>query len=114
MSVISALSPDAGPIVQLDPQISAKLAKLRYVTDEKPGIRRVRRGRGYSYQLPDGTALKDERELSRIQSLTIPPAWADVWICPFANGHIQATGRDQKGRKQYRYHPRWHEVRDEV
>lgn len=91
----------------------AAAASLRYVTDAKPGIRRKRAGNGFSYVAPDGTRVRDEATLERIRSLVIPPAWTDVWICPSANGHLQATGRDAKGRKQHRYHPRWREVRDE-
>ncbi|MFN3648344.1 MAG: DNA topoisomerase IB [Armatimonadota bacterium] len=91
---------------------TARAAGLRYVSDERPGIRRRRCGRGWSYLGPDGATVRDERTLRRIRSLVIPPAWRDVWICPIPHGHIQATGRDEKGRKQYRYHPRWHEVRD--
>src|SRR5690606_3690018 len=81
------------------------------VTDEAPGIRRRRRGKGFSYHHPDGTAVTAE-EKARIEAIVIPPAWTDVWICPLADGHIQATGRDERGRKQYKYHPRWREVRD--
>jgi DNA topoisomerase I len=92
---------------------SAKAAGLRYVSDEMPGIRRVARGKHFSYIAPDGTEIRDKKELARIKALAVPPAYADVWICPIANGHIQATGRDARGRKQYRYHKRWREVRDE-
>lgn len=92
---------------------SAKAAGLRYVSDEMPGIRRVSRGKSFAYVAPDGSAIEDEKELARIRSLAVPPAYTDVWICPLANGHIQATGRDARGRKQYRYHKRWREVRDE-
>lgn len=84
------------------------------MTDTKPGITRRRAGKGFSYTGPDGEAVRDEETLRRIRNLVIPPAWTDVWICPIANGHIQATGRDAKGRKQYRYHSRWREVRDET
>jgi DNA topoisomerase-1 len=96
-----------------DPVASAHAAKLRYVSDTRPGIRRTRAGKGFSYRAPDGTLIHDTETLRRIRSLAIPPAWTDVWICANPNGHIQATGRDAKGRKQYRYHPRWREVRDE-
>src|SRR4051794_39147418 len=92
----------------------AKAAGLRYVTDRKPGITRKRSGQSFRYLAPNGTPVKDEETLARIKSLAIPPAWTDVWISPLANGHIQATGRDEKGRKQYRYHTRWREVRDEA
>lgn len=98
-----------------DPLESAQLAGLRYVNDEVTrGIRRLRRAPGFRYVLPNGQALRAAAELQRIKSLGIPPAWTDVWICPDPNGHLQATGRDARGRKQYRYHPRWRDVRDEV
>ena len=105
---------DIGIDIITDPVESAKAAGLRYVSDETPGIRRRRAGKGFTYIAPDGTRLSDAATLARIKSLAIPPAWTDVWVCPRPNGHIQATGRDEKGRKQYRYHPRWHEVRDET
>lgn len=85
---------------------------LRYVNDEMPGIRRIKRGRGFSYVAPDGSAITREEERHWIAGIAIPPAWTDVWISPHRNGHILATGRDQRGRKQYRYHPKWREVRD--
>ena len=86
---------------------------LRYVSDDAPGIRRVRRGKGFSYHQPDGAVVAaDVRD--RINALAIPPAWNDVWICRQPNGHLQATGRDAKGRKQYRYHDRWQEHRNRV
>jgi DNA topoisomerase-1 len=97
-----------------DPVETAKAAGLRYVTDASPGIQRRRAGKNFSYIGPDGKPIRDPVELQRIKSLGIPPAWTNVWICTKANGHIQATGRDAKGRKQYRYHPRWREVRDET
>jgi DNA topoisomerase-1 len=98
----------------LDSQESAETAGLRYVTDEEPGIRRKRSGRGFTYVEPRGKTVRDARVVARIKSLAIPPAWTDVWICPSPHGHLQATGRDARGRKQYRYHPRWREVRDEA
>jgi DNA topoisomerase-1 len=98
------------PVV--DPRDAAEDAGLRYVSDEGPGIVRRRTGRGFSYRLPQGGPVKDAATLRRIRSLAIPPAWTQVWICPHADGHIQAIGRDARGRKQYRYHPRWREVRD--
>ncbi|HUR94382.1 MAG TPA: hypothetical protein VMY76_07350 [Gemmatimonadales bacterium] len=97
-----------------DPTESAQAAGLRYVNDAAPGIRRRRAGTGFSYVGPDGRPVRDKSVLARIRSLAIPPAYTDVWICPTANGHLQATGRDARGRKQYRYHPRWREVRDET
>ncbi len=93
---------------------AAKAAGLRYTTDAVPGIRRVKRGKSFAFIAPDGKPLTDEREIARIKSLAIPPAYTDVWICPQPNGHLQATGRDARGRKQYRYHKRWREVRDET
>jgi DNA topoisomerase-1 len=92
---------------------AAASAGLRYVTDHQPGIRRVRVGNGFRYVTPQGSTVRDAADLQRIRSLAIPPAWRDVWICTAANGHLQATGRDARGRKQYRYHPRWRVVRDE-
>ena len=97
----------------MNPVESAKAARLRYVTDEMPGIRREKRGEHFTYIAPDGSTIDDEKELARIKGLAVPPAYSDVWICPIANGHIQATARDARGRKQYRYHKRWRETRDE-
>jgi DNA topoisomerase-1 len=97
-----------------DPAASAKAAGLRYVTDAKPGIQRRKFRNGFRYIAVDGKPVRDAETLGRIKSLVIPPAWTDVWICPIANGHLQATGRDARGRKQSRYHPRWREVRDET
>jgi Bacterial DNA topoisomerase IB, N-terminal domain len=88
----------------VDPQDAAESAGLRYVSDARPGIGRRRSGKGFTYTGADGSKLVAQGPLTRIKSLAIPPAWTDVWICPFADGHIQATGRDAKGRKQYRYH----------
>ncbi|MFC3077296.1 DNA topoisomerase IB [Phenylobacterium terrae] len=87
-------------------------AGLTYVTDLDPGIRRVKTGGGFGYRDPEGKRVEDEATLERIRKLAIPPAWTDVWICPDPRGHIQATGRDQRGRKQYRYHDGWRSVRD--
>jgi DNA topoisomerase-1 len=97
-----------------DPVKSAETAGLRYVTDASPGIRRKGAGKGFSYIGVDGKKIGDRQELDRIKSLIIPPAWKDVWICPLANGHIQATGLDAKGRKQYRYHSDWAKVRSQT
>jgi DNA topoisomerase-1 len=99
---------------RVDPYESAKVAGLRYVTDTRPGIRRKRAGKGFTYIGIDGTPIRDPQELRRIRALGIPPAWTEVWICPLPHGHLQATGRDAKGRKQYRYHPQWREVRDQT
>jgi DNA topoisomerase I len=104
--------PPAAPAT--DPAASAQMARLRYVSDATPGIRRKRAGTGFSYRRPDGTLVHDAETLRRIRALAIPPAWTDVWICAIPNGHLQATGRDAKGRKQYRYHPRWRAARDET
>lgn len=101
---------EEGTIV--DAPAAAEQAGLVYVSDEEPGIRRRRSGKGFSFRNPDGSAVKDKDTLARIKSLAIPPAYTDVWICADPKGHIQATGRDDRGRKQYRYHPRWREVRD--
>lgn len=81
--------------------------QLVYVSDDMPGIRRVRRGAGFAYRSSQGRWLADDEEIARIKRLAIPPAYSDVWICPLENGHLQATGRDARGRKQYRYHPQW-------
>src|SRR5579859_7098719 len=101
-------------LVQADPAASAKAAHLRYVTGEGPGIVRKRRGKRFYYIGPDSKPVRDKDTLKRIGSLVIPPAWENVWICPTENGHIQAVGRDARGRKQYRYHARYREVRDEA
>jgi DNA topoisomerase I len=97
-----------------DPQDAAETAGLTYVSDEEPGIRRKRKkaGTGFSCVSPQGTKVQDQKTLKRIRKLAIPPAWADVWICAKPNGHIQATGRDARGRKQYRYHVAFREVRE--
>jgi DNA topoisomerase I len=97
-----------------DPVEAAQSAGLRHVSDGEAGIRRIKRGKGFSYVGPDGERVTDDRTLKRIRSLAIPPAWTDVWICASPRGHLQATGRDDKGRKQYRYHLRWRETRDEA
>ena len=97
-----------------DPVVAARSAGLRYTTDRRPGIRRVRSGRAFRYLTPQGKVLRGRDALSRIRRLVIPPAWKDVWICTDDRGHLQATGRDARGRKQYRYHPKWREVRDET
>jgi DNA topoisomerase-1 len=93
---------------------TAASAGLRYVSDAQPGISRERVGDCFRYRMADGTEATDARTLDRIARLAIPPAWQDVWICPSPQGHLQATGRDAKGRKQYRYHARWRAVRDET
>ena len=113
-----SVAPEDSGMDPLDPVASAKAAGLRYVTDRKPGIRRhaiSEDGKQFAYSVdPDGKDLDDEDALKRIRSLVIPPAWTDVWICKQANGHLQVTGRDARGRKQSRYHPKWREIRDET
>lgn len=91
----------------------ARAAGLTYVSDLEPGIRRKKAGTGFSYCAPTGKLISDKAVLSRIRKLAVPPAWTDVWICPGKSGHIQATGRDARGRKQYRYHDDWRQVRDQ-
>ncbi len=96
------------------PKESAREVGLRYVTHELPGIRRERRGQGFRYRSAKGKVIRDRHTLKRITSLAIPPAWEEVWICPFDHGHLQATGRDERRRKQHLYHPRWREIRDQT
>jgi DNA topoisomerase-1 len=105
---------DAAELV--DPVESARAAGLRYVSDLTTGIGRARAGNGFRYTTTnrDGRLIRGTETLARIKRLAIPPAWTDVWICSDPRGHLQATGRDARGRKQYRYHPRWREVRDAV
>jgi DNA topoisomerase-1 len=93
---------------------AVRAARLRYLPDCAPGIRRRRAGASFRYVYADGRPVHDPEEIRRIRKLAIPPAWTDVWICPFSNGHVQATGRDARGRKQYRYHTAWREIRDET
>jgi len=97
-----------------DGEEAAHEAGLRYVNDGEPGVRRLRSRKGFRYESTDGEPVTDKRELGRIKALAVPPAWTDVWICPNARGHIQATGRDERGRKQYRYHPLWRQTRDQT
>ncbi|MBF2049840.1 MAG: DNA topoisomerase IB [Elainella sp. C42_A2020_010] len=102
-------------IVSSDPIESAEAVGLQYVTDASPGIRRQRKGKNkFVYIGVDGQPIRDPDEIRRIDSLAIPPAYEDVWICPLPNGHLQATGRDAKGRKQYRYHALWRTIRDQT
>src|SRR5437016_12078406 len=105
-------SVDAAELV--DPIESARAAGLRYVSDLSSGIRRKRAGKGFTYSNGEGRDIRDSGTIRRIKGLAIPPAWTDVWICPDPRGHLQATGRDARRRKQYRYHSRWREVRDAV
>lgn len=97
-----------------DPKQSAIAVGLRYVSDDSPGITRKRAGSGFAYYNTDGALISNSVELKRIRSLSIPPAWQHVWICARPNGHLQATGTDSRGRKQYLYHPDWRKVRDEA
>src|SRR5258706_14341258 len=96
-----------------DSVAAARAARLTYSRDGKPGIRRVKAGRAFRYLDSRGRSVKP-RHLKRIRSLAIPPAWTDVWICPDSRGHLQATGRDARGRKQYRYHAQWQQFRDDT
>jgi DNA topoisomerase-1 len=102
------------PDLATDSRAAARVAGLRYVTDTGAGIRRRRSGHGFSYTGVDGQSIRDRELLRWIRSLAVPPAWTHVWISPVRNGHILATGRDAKGRKQFRYHPAWRETRDEA
>lgn len=97
-----------------DPAAVAKSAGLRYYADARPGTHRKRAGKHFSYIDAGGALIRDTKQLERIKKLAIPPAWTDVWICPSPYGHLQATGSDARGRKQYRYHAHWREVRDET
>lgn len=103
----------SGEADAVDPVEAAEDAGLRYVSDDRPGYRRKANGDDFEYFDTEGKLIRDEQRLFRIKRLAIPPAWTDVWICPSPNGHIQATGRDTRRRKQYRYHDRWRELRDE-
>src|SRR5688572_5022422 len=103
----STITPDSPPD-------AARMAGLRYVSDSDPGISRESTKTGFRYRDTDNRLIRDSQTLRRIRSLAIPPAWTSVWICPSDRGHIQAVGRDARGRKQYRYHQRWREVRDEA
>src|SRR5512132_2547636 len=94
------------------PSRSAASAGLHYVTDDRPGLRREMGALGFRYKRADGRPVRNPADLKRIRGLAIPPAWKDVWICPDPKGHLQATGRDARGRKQYRYHAQWRAHRD--
>src|ERR671911_398358 len=106
------LDPSLSAEAIVDPRDAAESVGLTYVSDEEPGIRRKKAGKGFTYIGPGGGKVEDEATLKRIRKLAIPPAYTDVWICRKPNGHIQATGRDAKGRKQYRYHPEFRAVRE--
>src|SRR4051812_47005857 len=88
----------------------ARIAKLRYILDEEPGFSRALNGKGFLYYNGQGSRLRDRRHIARIETLAIPPAWTEVWICRYANGHLQATGHDARGRKQYLYHEHWRAI----
>ncbi|MEO8437068.1 MAG: DNA topoisomerase IB [Chloroflexota bacterium] len=111
MSTIDAASPETA---DAEGRASARAAGLRYSSDTRPGLSRRRASRGFSYRRPDGALVEDSASVARIRALAIPPAWTDVWICLDPAGHIQATGRDARGRKQYRYHERWRTGRDDA
>jgi len=106
--------PAAEPAAPTEHELAATSVGLRYVSDAMPGIRRQRAGSGLKYVRPNGSVIRDPATLLRIRGLVIPPAWTEVWICPYPEGHIQVTARDAKGRKQYRYHPKYRAVRDET
>jgi len=113
METVTVLSHKVLLQVDHDYEKAASAAHLRYVSDAGPGISRMKKGKGYCYLL-EGKPVKDEEQLRRIKGLAIPPSWSEVWICPVANGHIQATGLDLRGRKQYRYHALWNSLRSET
>ncbi len=102
------------PVPSPENVYAARAARLRYVNDRQPGIARRGTAGRFVYRGPDGKVIKDGAVLARIKALAVPPAWTDVWICPLDNGHLQATGRDARRRKQYRYHARWRHIRDET
>lgn len=112
--VVEQAEQPEGAAIAVAPVESARAAGLRYVSDTSPGIHRRRAGKHFSYMGLDGKAIHDEHELKRIRALAIPPAWNNVWICANPRGHIQASGRDARGRKQYRYHTEWRKIRDET
>jgi DNA topoisomerase I len=97
-----------------DPEECARLAKLRYVSPDEPGLTRIRKGRGFTYRDPQGTTIVDVKVRDRIQKLAIPPAWSNVWICAWEDAHILAVGEDDRGRRQYIYHERWRSLRDQL
>lgn len=116
MVSLVVMGQEASHILRLsdDPRAAARAARLRYVADEQPGIVRRRQGQGFTYLDPEGNRITDPEARERFEELAIPPAWTEVWISPHENGHIQVTGRDEKGRKVYIYHPRWEELRNET
>src|SRR4051812_30309235 len=114
VTTAEVMSPRLTVVAVKDPVASARAARLHYSTDTTPGIRRVKNGKSFRFLRPDGKPVTNRKDLDRIRALVIPPAWTDVWISPDPLGHLQATGRDARGRKQYRYHDRWREIRDET
>jgi DNA topoisomerase-1 len=112
LAISDAPRPSGSGRTRVDPRTVAEHAGLRYVSDSMPGITRRKSGGGFTYKDPEGCTIRDRAERRRLAALMIPPAWTDVWICPYPEGHLQATGRDDRGRKQYRYHPRWREMQD--
>lgn len=113
-SAISVVPIDRPALSEDAVMAAAKAAHLRYVSDRQPGITTERTKDGFVYRNSQGSTINDRGELARIRAIAVPPAWTAVWICPHRNGHIQATGRDSRGRKQYRYHSQWRSVRDET
>src|SRR5881394_78522 len=111
--MIMLVEPEAAEVLK-DPVVSAQVVGLRYVSDGMPGIKRESRGKDFRFRDSNRKIIHDKETLSRIKSLVIPPAWTEVWICAEPDGHLQATGRDDRKRKQFRYHPRWREIRDET
>jgi len=116
---MSTKSPSALPAIEpleivQDPHVTAEVAGLQYVSDDEPGFSRRKEGKSFAYFDWNGRKIIDKAHIERINALAIPPAYKNVWICPDPNGHIQATGLDERGRKQYRYHPKWREARDET
>lgn len=107
-------TPPEFSLVDMTPEESAEYANLRYVHDDEPGLTRKKHGKGFAYYSANGKRLEKQKDIERINSLAIPPAYTDVWICRDANGHLQATGLNAQGQKQYIYHPRWRQVRDEM
>ena len=114
LQLMACRHPARHRFIDRSPNHAAKTSGLRYVTDSIRGITRRRTAKEFCYYSQTGRRLRDLSELGRIKSLVIPPAWQGVWISPFPHSHLQATGRDTKGRKQYRYHPRWREIRDQT
>lgn len=111
LPLLLKITPSRLRAIAHDPKKCVKAINLIYVSDAEPGIHRIKKGKGFVY-LYQGKKLTIEEELERIKKIVIPPAWKDVWICSINNGHIQATGKDQRGRKQYRYHTHWNELRN--